>query len=670
MAGCLTSVSRKLECFKPLMDYFIYLLYRFFTGSLERLPLKVVFYAGRLLGTPIYYLAGKYRRLVLANLTIAFVGEKTPRQIRAIARDHFATLGSNLLSSFKLAAMTREEVMALTRWENLESVTDILDQGKGVIAVISHIGNWELFARMPQYVPQYSFSTVYQKLGNRFIDARVKRARARQGVHPFERKEGFNGPLKFIRDGGGLAILVDQHAGDAGLWTPFFNRLASTSPLAATLAIRTGAPVVPVAVYTDGPARWKFIVSPPIHVGQDRIEIVTAAINQSLEKQIMVSPQDWFWVHNRWKTPNPKFLLATYKRGVSSAGTNSLTPLKPFRMLLRSSNWLGDAVMTVPAVRAIKRGRPDAQVTILTRAKLADFWKQVPEVDAVISIEKDESIFQVAKKISVGFDAAILFPNSIRSGLEVWLADIPRRVGFESTGRNPFLNQILRKQKSGRPPEHQFNHYLQLAEFIGADIQGNHGFESRPSNTRTPYRIGLCPGAEYGPAKRWLPERFKEVITSVSQQIPCEWVMFGTDKDRAIGDEILGQPPKAADSIPLDNQAPDIASEEIPVADFKNCTNRIGQTTLAELMTELSQCNLLLTNDTGTMHLAAFLGVPTVSIFGSTEPALTGPMGSGHRVLRHHVECSPCFQRECPLDFRCMKSVEVNEVVEAVLHAL
>jgi heptosyltransferase II len=134
-------------------------------------------------------------------------------------------------------------------------------------------------------------------------------------------------------------------------------------------------------------------------------------------------------------------------------------------------------------------------------------------------------------------------------------------------------------------------------------------------------------------------------VKTVSTRRACEWVAFGTEKDAAVGGEIAKQ-------------------------SGENFTNLIGKTTLAELIATLRECRLLLTNDTGTMHLAAFLGVPTVSIFGSTEPALTGPLGAGHRVLRHHVECSPCFLRECPLDFRCMKAIEPDEAVEAVLRML
>ncbi len=120
-----------------------------------------------------------------------------------------------------------------------------------------------------------------------------------------------------------------------------------------------------------------------------------------------------------------------------------------------------------------------------------------------------------------------------------------------------------------------------------------------------------------------------------------EWVLFGTAKDEEVG-------------------------AQIAAALGKECLNLIGQTTLEQLIEELRNCRLLLTNDTGTMHLATLLGVPVVAVFGSTEPSLTGPLGNAHQVVRHQVECSPCFLRECPLDFRCMKAVSVEEVVEVL----
>lgn len=640
------------------MDLVVYWLYRAACWLIATLPLEFNFRLGRLLGTLAYAVAPPYRKLVVANLKIAFEGEKSDRELRILALLHFQTLFANLLSSVKLASMTHAQIEPHVRCENLDRMRTVLKKGKGLIGVISHIGNWELFAQMPNFLPGHSFSTVYQRLGNRYLDADVRRARGRDGMAPYERKEGFGAPIKFLRDGGGLGILVDQHAGDAGVWTPMFGRLASTSPLAGTLAVRTGATLVPVAIYTEGVARWRLVVSEPILAETAEADQITAEINQALEHQIRESPQDWFWVHNRWKTPKPKFLLSTYKRGVCYPQGFDPAKLKPFRILVRSSNWLGDAVISTPAIRAIKKGRPDAHITVLTRDKLVDFWKAVPGVDDVIAIKPEESVFAVARKISSKFDVAILFPNSVRVALEAFLAGIPRRVGYRGKWRRAFLNQVVPEDKKPHPPTHQVTHYLDLAKHVGAskeDLQDARRetvrerkaaySSAQPAIGSRPFRLGLCAGADYGPAKRWLPERFAEAAKIVAGKVSCEWLLFGTEPDQKLGEEI---------ELGLEGK----------------CTNLIGKTTLAELIEKLSGCDLLLTNDTGTMHLAAFLGVPTVSIFGSTEPILTGPLGNRHRVLRHHVACSPCFLRECPLDFRCMNAVTVDEVVEAVVGVL
>ncbi len=633
------------------MDRFVYAIYQLASAVICLLPIGVVFRLGWFLGSLAYYGAGPYRRLVLRNLGIAFGAEKSPAELRALGRRHFATLGANLLSAIKIPRLSREEIEALVTVEGLEEMKADQIVGAGFVLVISHLGSWEMFAQLTPIIFACKVGTIFQALGNSHIDAEVRRDRARLGLELFERKEGFVQACQFIRQGGGVGVLVDQHAGDAGLWCPFFQRLASTSTLPATLALRTGAWLVPAAVYTDGVARWRCVISKGTKAQGRSAEAVTVEINQMLEQQIRRQPEDWFWVHNRWKTPQPKFLLSTYKRGVArpvgaEAGTRTL---QPFRILIRSSNWLGDAVMSAPAVRAIKRGRPDAHLTMLTPSKLADVWRSVPEVDEILTIEPKESVFAVAKKIRGNFDVAILFPNSLRVALEARLAGIPRLVGYPGHHRRRLLNQVLapkKKKKDLQRPRHQVHHYLALAEFVGAEIDGALDPVVTASKSRGPQAIvGLCPGAEYGPAKRWLPEGFAEVVRAVHEKTGAEWKVFGVESDRPVADVILG-----AAGIP--------------------CTDLVGKTTLDQLMNELRTCDLLLTNDTGTMHLAALLGVPTISIFGSTEPTLTGPLGASHRVLRHHVDCSPCFLRTCPLDFRCMEAIPATEVTEAVLAAL
>jgi lipopolysaccharide heptosyltransferase II len=630
------------------MNYAVYLLFRLAMALVALLPLPLLFRLGQVMGWIAWLVAWPYRRLARDNLRIAFAGEKSEAEIKQLAKAHFQQLGANLLSAPKLSLLSHEELVKVMTVENLEHFEAPLKEGRGLVAVISHLGNWELLARMPEFVPGFRLSTIYQKLGNPYIDEAVRQSRARYSVEPFERKEGFGGPMKFLREGGGLGVLVDQHAGDAGVWTPFFGRLASTSPLAATMALRAGAALIPLAVYTVGIARWRMVIKPELVPESKEPEAVTAQINQVLEAQIRESAADWFWVHNRWKTPRPKFLLSSYKRGIAWPANFDPSNGKPFRILIRSTNWLGDAVMSVPAVRAIKRGRPDAHVTMLVPEKLADFWAHVPEVDAVLTIAKGEGPLRVSRKIRGHFfDAAILFPNSLRAALEVFLAGIPRRVAYPGHQRAWLLNQLVERAPRNGPPRHQMFDYLDLAHDIGA-AREDMWPATQPPQTRSldkPLRLGLCPGAEYGSAKRWLPERFAETARIVSDSVACEWTLFGVEADKPVAAKIF---------TALNGQ----------------CVNLIGRTTLAQLIEQLRDCDLLLTNDTGTMHLASFLGVPVVAIFGSTEPALTGPVGGSARIVRHHVECSPCFLRECPLDFRCMTSISAEEAASAVLFEL
>ena len=642
-----------------MLDFVVYLLYRAGSAVVAALPLPFLFAFGQFLGVCAWMFSGKYRRLTTRNLEIAFANEKSPRELRQLVRLHFRRLGANLLCSAKLTQMPPEKILEHVEVENIESMAREFRAGVPVVLVLSHLGTWEVFAQlMPKFVGFVRNASVYQGLGNRFIDEHVRRTRSQTGLELFDRHDGFEPVIDLLRSGGGVGVLSDQHAGDHGVWTPFFGRLASTSPLPALLAKRTRAALIAAGVYTTGRARWRMVFTERFDEAGASVAVLTSKINQVIEQQIRRAPEDWFWVHNRWKTPEPNFLLAHYKRGIYLPPGISASDLKPFRILIRSSNWLGDAVMSVPAVRAIKDGRPDVHVTIAAPDKIAAMWKLIPEVDAVIPLPEG-SLLPVVRLLrqQMPFDVAILFPNSLRVALESWLSGIPRRVGYRGHSRSWLVNQIVREPRKPGPPEHHSLRFLRIARECGAETERTSNVQRPTLNVQLsdsgqlstinhqPLKIGLCPGAEYGPAKRWLPERFAEAVAKITAQSSAQWILLGTKNDTAIG-------------------------KQIAAAIGDHCVNRIGQTTLDQLIDELRKCRLLLTNDTGTMHLAALLGVPVVAVFGSTEPRLTGPLGNGHIILRHHVECSPCFLRECPIDFRCMKAVSTDEVASAVLSML
>jgi heptosyltransferase II len=364
----------------------------------------------------------------------------------------------------------------------------------------------------------------------------------------------------------------------------------------------------------------------------------------------------------------------------------------PRRILVRGTNWLGDAVMTVPALLRLREKFPEACIALLTPEKLWQLWPNHPAVDEIISFSPGEGVFAVGKKLRTGkFDTALVLPNSPRSAIEVFLAGIPRRIGYARPWRNFFLTQIVaprpdtvkmhkrsvgeikelitknpesRTRAWGQNPEfrksaHQSSEYLHLAAALGAnpeplppklfvtseevaDVGKKFGLEGIFGPV-----FGLNPGAEYGPAKRWPIEKFIEAAKEIRRGTNCVWVLFGGKNDA----EFTGQIQSALGGGP-------------------RIFNLAGKTSLRELMALMKCCRVFLTNDTGPMHVAAALGVPVVTIFGSTSPELTGPVSESQlQIIASDVPCSPCFLRECPIDFRCMNGIGVERVVEAVMRS-
>jgi heptosyltransferase-2 len=373
----------------------------------------------------------------------------------------------------------------------------------------------------------------------------------------------------------------------------------------------------------------------------------------------------------------------------------------PNRILVRGVNWVGDAVMTTPALLRLREHFPEALIALLTPEKLRGLWLHHPAIDEVITFKPDDGVWSVARKVQAmlwpgakgkrserPFDLALIFPNSPRSAIEVWLAGVPKRVGYSRPWRNFFLttnvpsrpdaermhkrsvseikrliatSDATRNMQHATSATHQLNDYLFLASALGANpdpippqlvvtpgevkaAAQKFNFGGQLNGNRPVF--GLNPGAEYGPAKRWPAERFIAAAREIQKRTNCVWVVLGGKGDTILANEI-------ASSIGGSSAAISLA----------------GQTSLRELCAVLKQCRVLLTNDTGPMHIAAALGTPVVVPFGSTSPELTGPIsapGVTHQLLKSDAPCSPCFLRECPIDFRCMNGIAVERVVEAV----
>ncbi len=467
------------------MSRLVYFFALLLVTLLRALSLRSCFRCGQAFGWLAWLILPPYRRLTQRNLQIAFGTELSASQLRCWTRQSFMMLGANILSSLKMPSMQTEEIrktFIIEGEEYWEKFIASNDHG-GTVAALNHFGNWELNAQAVVCLQRRAAGTVYQPLRNRFIDDLINRDRRSRGVATFDRRKDLSAATSLLRQGGLLGILTDQHAGDAGIWVPFFNKLASTSPLAATLAQKTGSALVPITIRTVGIAQWIICIHPPIATKDRSIGAITYDLGEALAKEIHHSPTDWFWVHNRWKLPKPAFLLSRTRRGFFLPPSTSSEKLQPLKLLVRSPNWLGDACMALPAIRSMKAGRPDLHLTILTPAKLADLWKTIPEVDDVITIPPNSSPWKVAKllqqrttsnltRIFPPFAAALLLPNSLRSALEVWLAKIPRRIG--RVGKKGKLRSWLINQPFPEEVEkitHERDQYLAVARWLGAPEQ-------------------------------------------------------------------------------------------------------------------------------------------------------------------------------------------------------
>jgi len=318
------------------------------------------------------------------------------------------------------------------------------------------------------------------------------------------------------------------------------------------------------------------------------------------------------------------------------------------RLLVVAPNWIGDALMAQPLLARLREQHPGAPIDVVAPPWVAPVMRRMPEVDTVIEapLRHGElalgARWRLGRELkSRGYERAIVLPNTWKSALVPFFAGIALRVGYKGEARYGLLNQVHRNASAPMP-----EHYARLADAPGAGLPtslvaprlriGTDEIEA----TKRKFGIAgayaaLCPGAEYGPAKRW--PYFKELAESLS----IEKVLLGSSKDRE-------------------------ASGGIPGRDLA------GKTTLDEAINLIAGAQFVVTNDSGLMHVAAALGRPQVALFGSSSPEHTPPLSAAARVLWLRVECSPCFQRECPLGhFRCMREMTVASVREAIqnLHA-
>jgi len=330
----------------------------------------------------------------------------------------------------------------------------------------------------------------------------------------------------------------------------------------------------------------------------------------------------------------------------------------PKKLMVRATNWIGDAVISLPAIEALNIDFPSSEIVVVAKPWVCELYQNHPAVSRQIVYDAEgehrgiRGLWKLIRELrGEHFDAAILLQNAFQAAWTAWRAGIPLRVGYARDGRSSLLNEAV-EVPSPAAYGHQSNYYLQLLFRSGIidkpqlveEVHLHLADSERRWSARQlqvlglggrRFLAGICPGAD----------RYAKLADRLIDALGADVLIFGSRAEGPLAESVAQ------------------AMEHTPVL-------VAGKTTLREFMALLARCHLVITNDSGPMHVAAALQIPVLAVFGSTDERATGPLGHQVRVIKHPVECSPCGLRQCPIDFRCMTGVSVDQVYKAALESV
>jgi heptosyltransferase II len=588
----------------------VLLVLKVFGWLVARTPEPILRALAAALGDFIFICLPRRRRLVLSNLHHAFP-EKPATWHRAIGRESCRRLIETALLSLATPFLSDR------RYREIISASPALlachaehrAAPTATLICSPHLAYWEAQTAQPLVVPGEfpEFGIIFRPLDNSAANNFVKRSRERFGMKLLSRKEGFAEALKILRRRGYVGVLFDQNAGMQGALTTLFGRACSTTELPGLMAEKFDARVF--GIFPIRRAFWRVEISVARIESASTSEAVTLALNRWLEDLLRRDDNlcaSWLWAHDRWRNqdmPALRFRLEA-KRNFLAAdlAARGLAALPHrTRIWIRLPNWLGDVVMALPLLRALRAGRPDAEITLVAKKQFQPLLESWAIADRVHPLPAQGSAyFSHFRSLRNEFpDVWLLFTNSARGDFEARLTRTPQRFGIARPGKpRPLLTHAYRVPADFDEATH---HQLELWENFLRDFGLNVPLERSPISSsvlRTPSAaIGLICGSENMPAKRWPVAHWRSLITAFPEE---NFVLFGTANDQPITSAIA--------------------------TGFPNVRDLAGKTDLLAFAGNLRSCRVLVTNDTGGMHLANALGVPLIALFGPTNPVRTGPV--------------------------------------------
>ena len=550
----------------------------------------------------------KRKRLLFSNLTHAFPHWTTDKIKKSAIKSTVCLVEMGLFSLVYPHLSRFERRSTLLYSEEIENdLIKLREKSKPTLILLPHISLFESIATSQVFRPfgGKTLGAIYRPNSNPSIDIWVNKSRTDLGLKVFSRKKGLIQARNHLREGNWLALLFDQNAGLGGELSLFLNRICSITPLPDIVVKNINANIVlatPVRL-SFFRAKLKFY-----NLGEIKTKSVSNLVHQKLETLINEHPDglpEWLWSHGKWKTQDSAHqIFHLHSKRTNLPEVNKIP--KKTKIWIRMPNWLGDIVMAIPLIRAIEKGRPDAEITLFCQPHYQSLLDHLKIGQRVIALPpKGIGYFFFFWKLRRQYpDVHFLFTNSLRGDLEAYLSGAPLRLGGSTKKKRKLLShQALISKEFDK--KHQTELWREYLKFFGLKESINFSpfFSSKNQKKNDNKLICLAPGSSNTPEKRWPIENWVKLLKLLIENFPSnEFRLIGTISDSQICNEIKLKVP------------------------FRNVRDLSGKTNLVELCSLFLNARALICNDSGAMHLANAMGTPTVAIFGVTESLITGPV--------------------------------------------
>lgn len=623
---------------KPTLSQYIGLwAYKAFYGWLYLTDIRGVALLGRILGYLVWAFAPSRRRIVARNFRIILDPSMRGDKLNALVRRNIVRTTMNLACSLKTGILNEREYARSISLSGREIFRDAGMDGHTAISCVPHAGNWEILARIrPEFPEIEHFGCMYRKLSNPLLEDLVLKSRTRYGSEMFSKEAGLRAVLKLARTGGLLGVLSDQFTQE-GIFVPYFGKVTGTTPLPALLYKRCKGKGHLFSVHTSnrGLGKWEAVCGKKLTLPEDcdSMAAITMEVNQALEKCLMEDIIDGFWMHHRWKS-TAQFAPKQDDDTIEVAKKHTKLP---FRLLFCMPESFEEAVLTLPALRAIKASRFDMQITVICPTEQQAFWQQQAPVTYTVTTDGDTGVFEQldcdAMYKEGPFDFLFMFSENKRVFRELKKLLPFYALCFDDNPLAKGAKRIFRTRatrlNSGHPRP-AAEDYLKVLELYNR-IDTSAAFpESPDADTSAPACTFIAPFSTLGSADSWAEENWAQLTAKL-----------GSDTT------LLALPTDAAKA--------------------QEMARKLGISALIvkpeEVAAHLNAQSKLYAVDGLLPQLAALAGARCTVIMASRSADRYAPLGEGHRVCVNHTPCHPCGHPACDMPTPCTAGVSVEEVL-------